>query len=363
MMRRVQGRWTLVLALTAAGLVASCEEENPVVPSPPFDEVFQLEGVIELDDDPVDPVAAVGIFLERRDGGYLMSDGLRPRVRTYSETGELKAAFGRFGDGPWEFRRVSGLAETSSGGIVAASATNAWLTYLHGDLTQDSLFPLEGYWVGDMIPVEDDIVFQGVNSRNYGTSEPEEGYFHRLSDGQIVWSSWRTTAFEKPYWGSLGWPASTAAGDSIFVMASLVYPATILNEAGDSVGTIGRPSPSFRQIPEIPYGYFAFRAGEAPDVNRMRDLLASYDFVPRIDAVSGDYLVFTIAHPDETKLPPVRAIHTSLEGYDRQTGAKLFEDVALPEGSKVVGGGRYLYVLLNADIPPWRVAKYRLVAN
>jgi hypothetical protein len=341
--------------------MASCEDEEAVVPSPPFDEVFQLEGVIELDDDPVDPVAAVGIFLERRGGGYLMSDGLRPRVRTYSSDGTLEAAFGRFGDGPWEFRRVSGLAETSSGGIVAASATNSWLTYLHGDLTQDSLLPLEGYWVGDIIPVEDDIVFQGVSARNYRTPEIQEGYFHRLKDGQVVWSSWRTPALEKPYWGSLAGLTITEAGDSMFVMASLLYPATILNGAGDSVGTIGQPSPSFRRIPEIPYGHFAFRAGEAPDVNRMRDLLASYDFVPRIDAVGGDYVVFTIAHPDETKLPPVRAIHTSVEGYDRHTGAKLFEDVALPEGSKVIGGGRFLYVLLDPDIPPWRVAKYRLV--
>lgn len=361
--RVAEGPWAIVFALAAAWFTASCQDEDPGVPSPLFDEVFQLEGVVELGDDPVDPVAAIGIFLERRDGGFLMSDGFRPRVRTYTETGELEAAFGRFGDGPWEFRRVSGLAETSSGGVVAASATNAWLTYLHGDLTQDSLLPLEGYWVGDMIPVQDDLVFQGVNSRNYRTSEIQEGYFHRLSDGQIVWSSWRTPVFEKPYWGSLGGLMSTAAGDSIFVMASLLYPATILNEAGDSVGTIGRPSPSFRRVPEIPYGYFAFRAGEAPDVNRMRDLLASYDFVPRIDAVGGDYLVFTIAHPDETKLPPVRAIHTSVEGYDRHTGAKLFEDVALPEGSKVVGGGRYLYVLLNPDIPPWRIGKYRLVSD
>lgn len=103
-----------MLALTAAGLVASCEHEDPVVPSPPFDEVFQLEEVIELGDDPVDPVATVGIFLERRDGGFLMGDGIRPRVRTYAENGELEAAFGRFGDGPWEFRRIIGLAEKSS---------------------------------------------------------------------------------------------------------------------------------------------------------------------------------------------------------------------------------------------------------
>ena len=366
MMHRLQGPWALVLALAAAGFVASCKEEDPVVPSPPFDEVFQLEEVIELGDDPVDPVAEVGIFLERRNGGFLMGDGFRPRVRTYSEDGDLEAAFGRFGDGPWEFRRISGLAETPSGGVVVASATNSWLTYLHGDLTQDTLSTLEGYAISDMIPVEDDIVFMGIKPESL--LDPHEGYFHRLVDGAVVWSSWTSPMYDifgKPYWHNMGGsPARTIAGDSIFIMASLLYPATILNGAGDSVGTIGQPSSSFRTIPEIPLGYFAFREGEAPDGNRMRDLLASYDLVPRIDLVGSDHLVFTIGHPDERKLPPsIREIHTHVEAYNRHTGAKLFEDVPLPEGSKVVGGGRYLYVLLNADVPPWRIGKYRLVAN
>lgn len=160
----------------------------------------------------------------------------------------------------------------------------------------------------------------------------------------------------------MGGLATAAAGDSLFIMASLLYPATILNGAGDSIGTIGQPSSSFRRIPEIPAGYFAFREGETPDPNRMRDLLASYDLALRIDVVGDDYLVFTVGRPDETSLPPgLRFFHTHVEAYDRHTGAKLFEDVALPEGSKVVGGGRFLYVLLNADIPPWRIGKYRLV--
>jgi hypothetical protein len=345
--------------------MASCEEEDAVVPSPPFDEVFQLEGVIELDDDPVDSIAEVGIFLERGDEGFLMSDRLRPRVRMYSENGDLEAAFGRFGDGPWEFRRIVGMAETGAGGIVV-SAGDSRLTYLHGDLTQDSLFTLDGHVFGRLIALEDDILFTGFTPEN--TAEPvggrprQVGIFHRLADGQVVWSNWTTPARDKPYWNAMGGLATVAVGDSLFIMASLLYPATILNGAGDSVGTIGQPAPSFRRIPEIPLGYFAFRAGEAPDANRMQRLLESYDLVPRLDVVDGDYMVFTLGRPDPGKLPPgIREIHTFVEAYDRHTGAKLFEDVALPEGSKVVGGGRFLYVLLNPDVPPWRVAKYRLV--
>ncbi len=56
------------------------------------------------------------------------------------------------------------------------------------------------------------------------------------------------------------------------------------------------------------------------------------------DVVGDDYLVFTIGHNDETKPnPPFRVLHTRVEAYDRHSGAKLFEDVALPEGAKVLG--------------------------
>lgn len=365
MRSRVRNTWFRAFVLTAAGCLAACGSEEAVIPSPLFDAVFELEEVIELADDPVDSIAEVGIFLERSAGGFLMSDRLRPRVRTYAEDGELEAAFGRFGDGPWEFQRIIGLAETAAGGVVV-SASDSRLTYLHADLTRDSLFTLDGHVFGLLVAFEDDVVFTGFTPEN--TAEPQllgvarkVGIFHRLSDGQVLWSSWTTPARDKPYWSAMGRLATASAGDSLFIMASLLYPATILNGVGDSVGTIGRPSSSFRRIPEIPAGYFAFRAGEAPDANRMQRLLGSYDLVLRIDVVADDYLVFTVGRPDETSLPPgLRFFHTHLEGYDRHTGAKLFEDVALPEGSKVIGGGRFLYVLLNPDIPPWRVGKYRL---
>ncbi len=58
---------------------------------------------------------------------------------------------------------------------------------------------------------------------------------------------------------------------------------------------------------------------------------------------------------------PFRELDVSVEAYDRHTGRKLFENVPLPDGSKVLAGGRYLYVLLNPDIPPWRIAKYELL--
>ena len=277
----------------------------------------------------------------------------------------LEAAFGRFGSGPWEFHGIGGVIEAASGRIVVASMPNPWLTYLHSDLRPDTLLAFGRYWVGQMLPYGRDVVFLGAGRETErSVVDEQDGYLHRLVDGRVAWSSWASPYSGKPYWSSFGDVSIAAAGDSLFIMPSLLYPATVLNGAGDSVGTIGTPPPSFRRIPEIPRGYFAFGSGEAPSGNRMGELLASLDLVPRIDVVGGQHLVFTLGRPDETRMPPLgEALHTSVEVYARHTGAKLYEDVPLPDGAKVLGGGRYLYVLQNAVIPPWRIAKYRLRAT
>ncbi len=329
-----------------------------------MDEVFQLTEVIELGEQPADSIAEIGVFVERRDGGFIIADRILPRVRTYSEDGALEAAFGRFGSGPWEFREIVGVTEMPSGHVVVASPRNPWLTFLDRDLTPDTMLAVN-YLVGDLFALREDIVFFGLGPLSGETlTSPEvarqRGFYHRLVDGEVTWSAWRSPVFDKPYVGAFTDIPVTVAGDSIFVMASVLYPATILDGAGDSVGTIGLPSPSFREIPDIPRGYFATEQG-GPKVAR---LLASFDNVARIDVVGEDYLVFTIGRLDETKLvPPFRGFHTRLEVYDRHTAAKLYEDVLLPQGAKVLGGGRYLYVLQNSDFPPWRIAKHRLKAR
>ena len=82
-----------------------------------------------------------------------------------------------------------------------------------------------------------------------------------------------------------------------------------------------------------------------------------------MDAV-GPHLILTRAQYDpERALPPFQVVHTSLEVYDRHSGVKLYEDVPLADGSRVLGGGRYLYLLLNEHSPPWRVARLRLLTE
>ncbi len=269
-------------------------------------------------------------------------------------------AFGRFGEGPWEFRRIHGIAETAAGQVVVASFQSAWLTYLTSDMVPDTLVPLPELAVQGVHRFQQDLILHGISSDAVVTPGALDGAkrFHRFSDGGLQWSIWPNFV-DKPYWGGLGGaPNLAVVGDSLFIMEPLRYPATIFNGAGDSIGTIGYPPPSFRYIPEIPRGYFATEQSGS----RVRAVLESYDLVSRIDVVADDHLVFTIGRPDPTKASfPFRFLDTSVEVYDRLSAKKLYEDVALPVGSKVLGGGKHLHVLLNPDFPPWRIAKYRLV--
>ena len=163
---------------------------------------------------------------------------------------------------------------------------------------------------------------------------------------------------------ALGRAHAAVAGDSVYAMAGLLYPATILNAAGDSVGTIGTPPAGFRRVPELEPGALAFTAEEGPGAqtgNRIKRLIESFDLVTSMDIVDGNRLVLTVGRLNPAK-PwfPFEPLDVSVEAYDRHTGQKLFENVRLPEDSKVLGGGRYLYVLLSPRIPPWRIAKYEL---
>ena len=346
--------------------VVSCEKRSVEVPSPPFEEVFALAEVIVLGEDPSDSIAEVGEFVERRDGGLVIADRLLPRVRSYREDGSLEAGFGRFGDGPMEFRRIRSVAETADGRIVVTGAQNGALTYLAPDLTPHSMLLLEEFTSSMLLPFGRDIVFTG-RARDVDLVAQMDDIFHRLVGSAVTWSSWNTLAASKPYWSALGGLHGAVGGDSVYVMAGLLYPATILNGAGDSVGTIGTPSPGFRRVPELEPGAFAFTSAEGPAAqtgNTMKRLIESFDLVTSLDIVDGDYLVFTVGKLDSAR-PwfPFKQLDVSVEGYDRNTGEKLFANVQLPDGSKVLGGGRYLYVLLNPDIPPWRIAKYQFLPN
>ena len=355
------GLGTILLSVGLA-LLAGCEpgQAPGAVPGDTaLTDVFAFEGVVELDEDPADSIAQPGPFVERRRGGFVLADRLLPRIRTYSDDGRLEAAFGRFGiRDPWRFRRVTGVAETAAGGIVAVEPTKKRLAYLTDALERDTIVPLPGHPL-DVAVLGPDLLLEMRVAEWEAVEAGRLPFFHRMIGNQVAWSrySFPYVPSERPYWGSLVAFLGTVAGDSVFTITSLGYPAVVYNGAGDSVGTIGTPSPSFRPIPVLELGALV---DQGPG-GGLADFLASFDTIRRIDVVADSYLVVTLGISDPAKpYPTFKWLHTSVEVYDIRTGAKLHEDVPLPEGSLVLGGGRFLYLLTNREEPPWRIAKLRL---
>ena len=343
-------------------VVASCGESR--VRSPPagqatLDGVFSVEGVLELGEDAADSIAEIGAFVERANGGFLIADRLLPRVRSYDEDGRLEAAFGRFGEGPFEFRRIDGVTEGPSGSVVVVDRRLQGLTYLTQDLQPDRQVSLPGVPYNVLSMNADLVLHMQISDSDEGFSRllRRPALVHLLTGDAVAWSSYLFpfVQVERPYWGSYVRFPMAVAGDSVFVMSSLRYPVSILNGSGDTVGTMGVPSESFRPIPVLERGAFS----DPRDYTTLSEFFASFDVIDRVDAV-GSRLVLTQARFDSTRPTSFRPLHFSLEVYDRHTGAKLYGDVPLPAGSRVLGGGRFLYLLMDRDFPPWRIAKLRL---
>lgn len=229
-----------------------------------LDEVFATDIVLQLKEDPSDSIAVPGAYVERQNDGFLISDALMPRVRSYDRRGRLRGAFGRYGDGPFEFRRILGIVETTSGRIAVIGSGQAGLTYLTADLSPDTLVKLPGLPRG-IEPLGPDLLVHMRLTADRATDvsrlQRRPLLLHRVSEQGVTWSAFRYpfVPVERPYWASM---AAT--------------------------------------------------------------------------------------------------VHSSLDIYDRHTGTKLYVDIPLPESSRVMTGGRrHLYLLLNKDFPPWRIAKLR----
>ena len=339
---------------------ASCGEPAPQVPEPirpaSLEDVFSYEGVVQVEEDPADSIAQPGYFLERRAGGFMLGDRMVPRVRAYDGEGALAASYGRPGDGPGEFLGVRALAEVASNRVAVLDSRLHRVTYLTSDLEFEAFVGLPGA-ASNIVAMDSGIlaIMRLAQSNPAARLVSKPLLVHRMTEsGDVVWSGYPApfTMLERPYWPSFGGHPVATAGDSIFVMTSLTYPATILSGEGEVVGVLGAPSASFRDVPVFEKGEFA-----SYDSQRGEFADGGFDKVDRIDVVSDSYIVMTRRR--QRGLLRMGG-HDFLEVYDRRSGLKLYEDVPLPEGARVLGGGRFLYVLLDRDFPPWRIAKLGL---
>ena len=348
---RARGR----VVATALLVCAACDEARLPPVAATLEEAFVTAGVVEVGEAEADSIAEVGSFAERANGGFAIGDNLSPRVRTYDETGGLEAAFGKFGEGPWEFERIASLGETADGGIVViGSKDHQTLHYFGADLQPDTAVEFPAYTFS-LVPVgsaSDVVLWMPISL------DARQPQLHWAGKQGLGWSSYPTPydPEERPYWTSLDGVRFAVAGDSVYAAMSITYPVTVLDAAtGDSLGVLGTPAASFKPLPVFTYGQFADPSTYG---TTLAEVLAETIRIDRVDVVS-DYLILTLG---PFKAPTSRrVVHTHLEVYNRHTGTKLYEDVPLPEGTSVLGGGQYLYLLLDRDFPPWRIARMSVV--
>ena len=350
-------RLTPFLTLLASAACAVAPDSERGAARVALDEVFDTGVVTTLSEDPQDSIATLGFFAERVNGGFLVSDGQLPRIRSYHEDGRLEAAFGRFGEGPFEFQGINGLAETTSGRVAVIDSRHNRLTYLTGDLVPDTMVQLPGVPSG-LEPMGHDLLM-GLRLATEGTQGVSRFFqrprlLHRLTDNKVAWSAYiyPFVPIERPYWASLVRFSFEVAGDSIYMASSLRYPVAILNTAGDSIGEIGVPPPTFQPVPVLDRGALA-----PNNAARIPDLLGGRSTISHIAVVGSHLVVVHGRFGSQGSEGPFGSYHSSFDIYDRHTGHKLYEDLAVPENSRILGGGRHLYLLQDTRFPPWRIAK------
>ena len=249
------------------------------------------------------------------------------------------------------------MGETARGGIVVIGSKDyRTLHYLGADLQPDTAVEFSAPTIS-LVPVgsESDVVLW-MNLPGFG--DLPKPRLHWAGKQGLRWSSYPTPydPAERPYWSSLDRIPFAVAGDSVYAAMSIMYPVTVLDAAtGDSLGVLGTPAASFKPLPVFKYGQFADPSTYGTTLAKV---LTETIHIDRLDVVS-DYLVLTLGPFDGPFSR--RVVHTHLEVYNRHTGAKLYQDVRLPEDASVLGGGRYLYLLLDKDFPPWRIARMSVV--
>jgi len=318
-----------------------------------------------LEEVPGDTIAEVGAVDIADDGTFLVADRYRPRVRLYDAEGRFVAGHGRFGEGPFEYIRNTDVARDREGRVFVHDEGGRY-SILNPPLEPDTLhsFPdrrrprfAEGFADG---------VVQGYNEVG---PQGRLQYWGILRDREGK-RPWRVPAMpariaEVPYWSSVASPFATSAGDTLLIANSFLYPVHMYGSDGNPIGEIGSPPPSFREAPELERGQFAFSdPGQAGTIHStFENWLNSFTVIAGLHVVRNRWLVVAHGQVPMEAFPRFR-VHSyelyALDVYDLRSGRKVMEDVPIPEGYRVLGGGPYLHVLAAIPPEPWTVLKLDL---
>lgn len=318
-----------------------------------FEDVFRIEYHIELEEKDEDLIGDIGLLREADNGDLLVSDRLKPRIRRYDSTGALISAFGTFGAGPNEWRRIGGFVETPSGQIMTIDPVLGRATLLESDLRRAHTFRLAVLPRGPAEPMNGGVLILAASGSRANSL---------VLLSQLEWSpSWRFPApspgpmNEYPYWGSVAHVPFTTSASEIVVGYSLRYPILIYSRYGTLVDSLPRPR-SFREAPRVQAG--AFTGPGASE--RLQRWLASFDVVAELAVVCDSLLV--VAHGQLTGGAANRfgVSHVGLDVYHIGSRTVIARNVPLPTGARVVAGGRGLYMLTKQPPSPWTVVRLQV---
>jgi hypothetical protein len=326
------------------------DERKPSPTTVAFEDAFQVVNDAVLEQSAKDSIADVGAFSQLPDGSLIVADRLLPRIRHYTNDGHLLAAAGSFGSGPHEFRGINGIAPTEDGKLAVADVKEGRLVILRKDLTQDTIYHLRLPPAGPVGRLGHDLIM-GLWGGRTGRR------FYRVSGDSIIWGIFPPPrdVIVKPYWGSTSLDMFTVAGSRIYAVNSLIYPIQIFNLRGEEVGQIGEPPPSFRKVPEVAAGSFVGpSAGQ-----KLAHWTAQFTVIGKLVTIQSRFLVVSHARLSSNPRTFLQPSEYAVDLYDLTDGHKVFEDIPLPNGSRVLGGGRFLYVLVSQAPEPWRILEMR----
>lgn len=339
--------------LSLAGLLAlGCgREEAPYAPLElSFAQAFEEVGSVRLQE-PDPPIGEIGSVVPRSGGGFFILDTMLQRILAYDEVGRLVGLHGRWGDGPGEYRSVGGLAVLADGRLIVSDPQRAALTFLSPELELTKVVPV-GVSVAGMAPIGNRIVADAYRERGserlqiFSNGGDPGNSFYRLPEAINV----------NPYWGSVAGVLIATGHERIVAGNTLLYPFVVFDHRGDSVGVLGTPPASFREVPMVERGAFLGASG----TRRMDEWLASFTTVASMEVTEGRYMIVVHGRMQRSAQAYFMTSQYAIDVYDMALGNKLLADVRLEDGWKVIGGGRTLSVLISSPPGPWIVKRYAL---
>jgi hypothetical protein len=162
-----------------------------------------------------------------------------------------------------------------------------------------------------------------------------------------------------PYWDSYAATLAAATAEMFVTGYSLRYPMYLHDKGGHLLDSLTSAPPSFRPAPVLARG--ALAGPDAPQ--RIDEWLSSFDVISDLAIVQEELLVVVHGMLQRTATSRTAHEHRRVDVYHLASRSKLAEDIPLPTGSRVLGGGHGLYLLTSQPPEPWTIRRAEFIGG